>query len=241
MIAKKKIVLSWSGGKDSALAAYEILKEGRHDVAALLTTVTEDYDRVSMHGVRRVLLEAQARALNLPVRQVLIPKDAGNAQYEERMASVLEDFKAQGVHAVAFGDIFLEDLRAYRENNLARLGLRGIFPLWKRETGALVKDFIRLGFKAVVVCVDTQVLDASFAGAEINGDFLARLSAGVDPCGENGEFHSFVYDGPGWARPVPFTLGERVVRDGHFCFQDIIPAAEDMSERPAHDNPAAKS
>ncbi|HVA65603.1 MAG TPA: ATP-binding protein [Elusimicrobiota bacterium] len=241
MIAKEKIVLSWSGGKDSAMAAYEILKEGRYDIAALLTTVTEDYGRISMHGVRRVLLEAQARALDLPVRQVLISKEAGNVQYEERMAAALEGFKAQGVQAVAFGDIFLEDLRAYRENNLARLGLRGIFPLWKRATGALARDFIRLGFKAVVVCADTQVLGESFAGAEINGDFLARLPDGVDPCGENGEFHSFVYNGPGWARAVPFTLGERVVRHDRFCFQDIIPAAEEMSERPAHDNPAAKS
>ncbi len=160
----KNIFLSWSGGKDSALALYEIQKANSHNVAALLTTITEDYDRISMHGVRRALLEQQAEALELPVKKILIPKDSTNAIYEARMRALLEEGLREGIDTVAFGDIFLEDLKLYREKNLAQLGMKGLFPIWKRDSAELARTFIGLGFKAVLVCVDAAILDPSFAG-----------------------------------------------------------------------------
>ncbi|MDE1977516.1 MAG: adenine nucleotide alpha hydrolase [Elusimicrobia bacterium] len=239
MNSKEKIGLAWSGGKDSALALHALRASGRWHALSLLTTVTEGCERISMHGVRVELLEEQSQSLGIPVRQVRIPKDASNSVYEARMAKALGEFKAQGVQSVAFGDIFLEDLRVYREKNLARLGLRGVFPLWKKDTPALARDFVRQGFKAVVVCADTRALDAAFAGAEIDEAFFAKLPAEVDPCGENGEFHSFVYDGPGWSLPVRFTRGERVVREGRFCFQDLLP--DPKKPTLANDKAAPKS
>src|SRR5271157_4586319 len=160
----KDIFLSWSGGKDSSLALYEIQKANSHRVAGLLTTITEDYDRISMHGVRRALLEQQAESLGLPLKKILIPKDSTNAIYEARMRAVLEEGLREGIDTVAFGDIFLEDLKIYREKNLAQLGMKGLFPIWKRDSAELAQSFIHLGFKAVLVCVDTTILDPSFAG-----------------------------------------------------------------------------
>ncbi len=218
----EKILLSWSGGKDSARALYEIQQGREYSVAALLSTVTEDYDRISMHGVRRELLERQAEAIGLPLEKIYISKNATNGEYEARMQAVLERYRREGVVSVAFGDIFLEDLRQYREKNLGQLGMRGIFPIWKRNSAELARSFVELGFKAVVVCVDPRHLDESFAGKVIDPEFLRGLPHGVDPCGENGEFHSFVFDGPIFSKTVRIRLGETVRRDG-FWFSDLLP------------------
>ncbi len=219
------IFLSWSGGKDSSLALYEVRKAGIHRVSALLTTVTEDYDRISMHGVRRALLEQQAASLGIPLRKILIPKDCSNTIYESRMQALLEQGLREGIDTVAFGDIFLEDLKLYREKNLARIGMKGLFPIWKRDSAELARTFVDLGFKAVLVCVDTAKLDASFAGRSFDHDLLRDLPPSVDPCGENGEFHSFAWDGPIFQRAIPHMRGE-VVRRDRFCFCDLAPAEE---------------
>lgn len=217
------VLVAWSGGKDSALALHEVLNDGAHGVAALLTTVTEDYDRVSMHGVRRVLLERQASALGLPLEMVLIPKDASNEVYETNMAGALAKYREAGVEEVVFGDIFLQDLREYREGKLAPAGMRGIFPIWMRSTRELVRSFISLGFKAMTTCVDTRALGGEFVGRMIDERFLADLPPSADPCGENGEYHSFVFDGPMFREAVRFRVGEKVLRDERFCFCDLVP------------------
>lgn len=219
----KNILFSWSGGKDSAFALHEIRKDPNYRIAALLTTVTEDYDRISMHGVRRVLLEAQAASLGLPLEVVLITKNASNEEYEASMGQTLAKYKAEGVTSVAFGDIFLEDLKAYREDKLAQMDLSGIFPIWKRDTTGLAQAFIQMGFKAITTCVDTQVLGEGFVGREIDQEFLSELPPSVDPCGENGEFHSFVYDGPIFKQPIGCKTGERVLREDRFYYCDLIP------------------
>ncbi len=216
------VLFCWSGGKDSAMALHALREERACRVTALLTTVTEEYNRISMHGVRRVLLERQAESLGLPLHPVLIPPHCSNATYEERMKEALEEHRARGVRHVAFGDIFLEDLREYREKNLARIGMQALFPIWKRDTRELAREFVRLGFRAIAVCVDPRVLDASFAGRELDESFFADLPPGVDPCGENGEFHTFVFDGPVFAEPIACRAGEQVMRDG-FCFCDLLP------------------
>jgi uncharacterized protein (TIGR00290 family) len=205
------------------MALHELRRDPLREVVALLTTVTESYDRISMHGVRRVLLERQAAALGLPLEIVTIPPHCVNTEYESRMEAMLLTWKARGITEVAFGDIFLEDLREYREKNLARVGMKTLFPVWKRPTHELVREFIALGFRAVTVCVDPKILDESFVGREIDTDFLAALPAAADPCGENGEFHSFVYDGPGFSARVKFGIGEKVLRD-NFYFCDLLPA-----------------
>lgn len=220
----EKVLFSWSAGKDAALALHELLKDPACQVQALLTTVTREYDRVSMHGVRRSLLQRQARAIGLPLEEVFIASGGSNADYEAAMAEVLTRYKEAGVTAVASGDILLEDVRAYRERNLARLGLRGLFPLWKRDTHELARSFIRQGFRAITTCVDTQALDARFCGRPIDERFLTELPAGVDPCGENGEYHSFVSAGPLFREPVAYTVGETVLREGRFAFCDLVPA-----------------
>ena len=218
----KPALMSWSGGKDSCLALYEIQKSSDYRIAALLTTVTRDYDRISMHGVRRVLLEKQAASLELPLDQVLISKGATNEEYETNLIGAVTMYSDQGIDSVVFGDLFLEDIKAYRDQFLARHGLRGIYPVWMRDTTEFIKEFIELGFKAVVTCVDSKALDQSFAGRIIDHDFLASLPVNVDPCGENGEFHTFVYDGPNFAQPVNFLVGETISRDG-FWFCDLLP------------------
>jgi uncharacterized protein (TIGR00290 family) len=205
------------------MALHELRRDPLREVVALLTTVTEGYDRISMHGVRRILLERQAAALGLPLEIVTIPPKCVNTEYESRMEAMLLTWKNRGVTDVAFGDIFLQDLREYREKNLARVGMNAMFPVWLRPTRELVHEFIALGFRAVTVCVDPKILDASYVGREIDEEFLAALPPEADPCGENGEFHSFVYDGPGFSAPVEFTVGEKVLRDG-FYFCDLLPA-----------------
>ena len=220
---KPEILMSWSGGKDSALALHEILKIGAYEVVALLTTVTQDYDRISMHGVRRVLLEQQAASLGFALEKVMIPKNASNQDYEANMEQALTKYRAQGITSVVFGDIFLEDLRKYREDKLATVGMKGIFPLWMRDTKELAKSLFSLGFKAITTCVDTKVLGKEFVGRIIDENFLTELPSFVDPCGENGEFHSFVFDGPIFNRAVRFSVGEKVLRDERFCFCDLVP------------------
>ncbi len=220
---KEAVLVSWSGGKDSALALNEILKNGTYRVAALLTTVTEDYDRISMHGVRRVLLEQQAASLGFPLEKVLIPKNASDEVYERSFESILAKYRDQGVQRVVFGDIFLEDLRKYREERLATVDMNGVFPIWMRGTKELARSLISLGFKAITTCVDTNVLGKEFVGRAIDEQFLADLPAFVDPCGENGEYHSFVFDGPIFKEAVRFSVGEKVLRDERFFFCDLVP------------------
>ena len=221
------ILMCWSGGKDSSLALQAVLSEPSFRVEALLTTVTADYERISMHGVRRALLHEQAEAIGLPLEEVRIPAGASNAVYESAMKERLLYYKAEGVSGVVFGDIFLEDLRKYRESRLAELGLEGLFPLWRRNTAKLAEDFIAAGFRAFLVCVDPKQLDPSFCGREFDRQLLADLPACVDPCGENGEFHTFVYDGPIFRRPVAVRKGEVVEREG-FWFCDLLPAGRDV-------------
>lgn len=215
------VLMSWSGGKDSCIALHDIQRARKYRVAALLTTVTRDYDRISMHGVRRVLLEKQAASLGLPLHQVLISKDATNEEYEMKMGEAFSVYSGQGIDLIVFGDLFLEDIRAYREKFLARHKMRGLFPVWKRDTSLFIREFIELGFRAVVTCVDSKILDQSFAGRTIDEKFLLSLPQHVDPCGENGEFHTFVFDGPTFARPVEFSLGEAVLRES-FWFRDLV-------------------
>jgi uncharacterized protein (TIGR00290 family) len=222
MAAPEPILFCWSGGKDSALALHTLLQQSDVHIAALLTTVTEGYDRISMHGVRRELLQQQAESLRLPLHEVLIPPQCGNPIYEARMEEALLLYFKQGIRRVAFGDIFLEDLRLYREKNLARVAMQAFFPVWKRDTCELIREFHAAQFRAVAVCIDSKVLDPSFAGRELDESFFADLPPGVDPCGENGEFHTFVFNGPIFARPVDFTLGEVVQRES-FIFRDLLP------------------
>lgn len=218
----EEVLFCWSGGKDSAMALHALRASPGIRVTALLTTITEEYDRISMHGVRRVLLERQAESLDLPLHAVLIPPQCSNVIYEARMQEALELHLAKGVCHVAFGDIFLEDLRAYREKNLERIGMRALFPIWKRDTRELASDFVRAGFRAVTVCIDPRVLDDSFVGRELDTAFFASLPPAVDACGENGEFHTFVFDGPVFHAPIAFRTGEKVMRDG-FRFCDLLP------------------
>jgi uncharacterized protein (TIGR00290 family) len=220
----ENVLVSWSGGKDSAIALYEIVQGHRYTVSALLTTLTEDYDRVSMHGVRRVLLERQAAAVGYPLEKVFISKGASNEEYEARMGQVLARHKDAGITGVVFGDIFLADLRKYREDKLATLGMEAIFPIWGRDTRELALSLSTSGFKAITTCVDTQALSGQFVGRVVDGQFLSELPPGIDPCGENGEYHSFVYDGPVFKEPVSFTTGEIVLRENRFCYCDLIPA-----------------
>jgi len=216
------ILFSWSGGKDSAMALYTLLQESSLRVTALLTTVTEGYERISMHGVRRELLLRQAESIGLPLREVRIPSQCVNPIYEARMEQALRIFYDQGIRKVAFGDIFLEDLRAYREANLARIGMTALFPVWKRDTRELIQFFHGKRFRAIAVCIDPKVLSPNFAGRELDESFFRDLPPGADPCGENGEFHTFVFDGPIFRWPIPVRTGEIVHRDG-FVFCDLLP------------------
>ena len=220
---QEKVIISWSGGKDSALALHEIKKSKKYEVVALLTTVTGTYDRISMHGVRRILLEQQAQSLGIALEKVTISKDSSHQEYENAMQKALLKYRTAGVSSVVVGDIFLEDLRKYREKNLSRIGMKGIFPLWKRNTKELAQTFIERGFQAVITCVDSEVLDKKFAGRQFNAQFLSELPASVDPCGENGEFHSFVYAGPIFKKEIRFATGKTTLRNNRFYFFDLKP------------------
>jgi Predicted ATPases of PP-loop superfamily len=210
------ILFCWSGGKDSAMALHTLRQQKGVRVAALLTTVTSGYERITMHGVRRSLLLQQAQRLGLALHEVRIPPQCVNSIYEEQMRQALVAIKSQGVCRVAFGDIFLQDLREYRERNLAKVGMTALFPIWKLDTQQLATDFCAAGFRAIAVCIDATKLPREFAGKELDQEFFSQLPEGVDPCGENGEFHTFVYDGPIFSSPVPFDRGEVVERDGFY-------------------------
>ena len=220
--ARAPFALSWSGGKDSALVLW-MLRRQLLEPEALITTVTENYERVSMHGVRRELLARQAEALGIPLVEVLIPPACVNEIYEARMAEAFAVGPLSGVEMVAFGDLFLEDVRAYRERRLEAAGRRGLFPLWGQDTAALAREFIEAGFEATLVCVDPGALDAGFCGRRYDERLLAELPPRVDPCGENGEFHTFVTAGPIFRDPVACETGEIVEREG-FVFCDLTPA-----------------
>ena len=220
------VVLSWSGGKDSALALDAMHADPTIEVVALLTTVTEVYDRISIHGVRRALLNAQVAALGLPVHEIVLQPQSSNAQYDAAVERALADVTRRypAVRRIAYGDLFLEDVRRYREDRLAPLELEGYFPLWGRPTDALARSFVDRGFEARLVCVDTTQLAAEFSGRRYDHAMLDALPASVDPCGERGEFHTFVSAGPGFAAPVSYEVGAVVLRDGRFAYCDLIPS-----------------
>jgi uncharacterized protein (TIGR00290 family) len=218
------VVLAWSGGKDSTLALEALRADPRYRVVALLTTVTREFDRISMHGVRRAVLEAQVRALGLPLIEASIPAGSSNADYESAFAGALRTAQHQwpGVRHIGFGDLFLTDVRAYREALLGSIGWIGVFPLWGKDTTALARHFVDAGYRAILTCVDTTQLSPEFAGREFDSALLAELPGSVDPCGERGEFHTCVYAGPLFAGPLPLVLGERVRRDGRFEYCDLV-------------------
>lgn len=218
-----KAFLSWSSGKDSAFALLEARRLGVAEVVGVLTTISEVHDRVSMHGVRNALLDRQAAALGLPCLKVPLPSPCPNQIYEARMAAAIGQIKAGGIRHVVFGDLFLEDIRSWREANLSAAGMAGIFPLWRRNTHALAGEMMERGFTAHLVSLDPRRLDRGFAGRRFDHDLLAALPPDVDPCGENGEFHTFVSAGPMFSAPIPISIGEVVDRDG-FVFADVTPA-----------------
>jgi len=207
---RKKAVFNWSGGKDSMLALHKVLEEEQFEVVALLTTLNEKYNRISMHGVRAELLEQQAERLSIPLKKILLPEMADMETYNRIMGQETAYWKAQGVTVFLFGDLFLEDIRAYREKQLAGSGIRPEFPIWQYDTQKAAHDFIRLGYKAILTSVDASKLNETFAGRHFDEILLSDFPENVDPCGENGEFHSFVFDGPLFSKPVNFTIGKTV-------------------------------
>ena len=207
---KPKAIFNWSSGKDSALALYKTLQEQQFEVTSLLTSINKEFQRISMHGVHVSLLEKQAESLGFPLIKMEIPKEPSMEEYSEIMSKTMNDIKSQGVSHSIFGDIFLEDLRKYREDQLQSIGMKAVFPLWKQNTADLINEFLSLGFKTIVTCVNETYLDKSFAGRIIDQDFIKDLPENVDPCGENGEFHTFTFDGPIFKNPIAFEIGETV-------------------------------
>ncbi|MGB0896514.1 MAG: diphthine--ammonia ligase [Flavobacteriaceae bacterium] len=208
----KKAVFNWSGGKDSALALHYTLQNKDYQIETLLTSVNDKFDRISMHGVRSELLRQQALELKLPLQELRLPEQPTMSEYNTLLSEMNSKFKAQGITHSVFGDIFLEDLKTYREQQLANVGINAHFPLWKRNTAELIHEFIDLGFKTIVVCTKSELLGEEFVGKVITKDFLKELPKNVDPCGENGEFHTFVYDGPIFNNPINFDIGETIVK-----------------------------
>ena len=211
MDSKEKAIFCWSGGKDSALALYKVLKEGKFEVLALLTTVNASFKRVSMHGVREELVDQQAKSIGLPLIKMFV-REGTNSEYENEMELLLLKYKAQGITKVIFGDIFLEDLRTYRENNLSKIELKAEFPLWKKNTADLINEFLSLGFKTITCCVNDAYLKEDKVGVEINENFIQALPECIDPCGENGEYHTFCFDGPIFKTPIKFSIGEKIYK-----------------------------
>ena len=236
-MTQQPAIFNWSGGKDSALALYKVQQSGQYRVQTLLTTLSEPYQRISMHGVRAELLDRQTASLGLPCRQLFLPEMPSMDAYERLMATTMDELKSEGATAAIFGDIFLEDLRRYREEKLAAAGWEAVFPLWSRPTDELMREFLALGFKTITTCVNEKYLDQSLVGRVIDEQFLRDLPPNVDPCGENGEFHTFVFDGPLFSAPVPFEKGEIVHRRytpppktddaGYECGDDTDPSPFD--------------
>ena len=235
MDKREKCIFCWSGGKDSALALYKVLEENKFEVVALLTTLNKNFKRTSMHGVREILLDQQTASIGLPLIKMYV-EEGTNSEYEKNMETLLLEYKKQGVTKIIFGDIFLEDLREYRERNLAKVGLTAEFPLWKKNTNELIKEFLQLGFKTIICCVNDAYLTADSVGVEINENFIEMLPKRVDPCGENGEFHTFCFEGPVFKTPLKFKIGKKVYkllkiktaetipRTKGFWYCDITPA-----------------
>lgn len=225
---KTKAVLNWSGGKDSLLCLHRLSASPDYEVCALLTVLAREEERIAMHGVRKTLLETQARSLGLPLHVLSLPEMPSDETYTDALTETWNNFQKQDIHVSVYGDIFLEDLRAYRERQLTGFGIRGLFPLWKIPGDRPVREFIDSGYKAIVTCVDENRLPAEFAGRMLDRDFLRDLPAGIDPCGENGEYHSFVFDGPLFTRPVSFVPGARYTKtyapDRCFSYMDLLPA-----------------
>ncbi len=224
-VERKRVLLSWSSGKDSAWALHALRQRSDVEVAGLLTTINEQFDRVAMHAVRTELLRRQAEDVMLPLRLISLPFPCSNEVYEERMRAAFGAAQADGIEGIAFGDLFLSDVRQYRERMMEGTGIEPLFPLWGRPTDQLAREMINEGLRAQITCIDPGLLPATLAGREYNADFLEALPDGVDPCGENGEFHSFAFDGPMFNRPVEFTIGDCVERDG-FIFTDLAPINE---------------
>jgi uncharacterized protein (TIGR00290 family) len=222
-MTRPKALLSWSSGKDAAWALHILQQSEEVEVVSLLTTMNAAFERVAMHGVREALLEAQADAAGLPLWKVPLPWPCPNEAYEALMAQACAQAVAEGIEVMAFGDLFLEDVRDYRIQKLAGTGLKPLFPIWNPDTASLARSMLAAGLKATLTCVDPRALEASFAGRDFDAQLLADLPAGVDPCGERGEFHSFAWDGPMFRHPVPVQRGEVVERDG-FVFADLVPA-----------------
>lgn len=209
----KKAIFNWSGGKDSALCLYHCLNNKDIDIKYLLTTLSEDYKRISMHGVRKEMLQLQAENIGIKLKEIYLPEMASLEMYNGLMKKAFDGFKEEGIEYSIFGDIFLEDLKKYREEKLAEVQMKGLFPLWKRSSMEILKEFIKLGFKTVIVCVNDKYLDKSFAGRTIDENFINDLPGNVDPCGENGEFHTFVFDGPIFKKKIDYELGKVVRRE----------------------------
>jgi len=207
---KKRALFNWSSGKDSTLALYKILQQNEYEIVSFLTSISEEYQRVSMHGIRMDLLQEQVKNLGFPLTLMSVPNMPTMETYEKKMEQTLRSFHQKGIEYSIFGDIFLEDLRQYREEKLKNVDFKAIFPLWKQNTTELIQEFLTLGFKTIVTCVNEQYLDKSFVGRIIDEQFIADLPENVDPCGENGEFHTFTFDGPLFSKPVPFEKGEIV-------------------------------
>lgn len=218
---KKKAVFSWSTGKDSALALHKILEEKEYEIVSLVTTVTEDYSRVSMHGLRMELLDQQADSIGIPLKKIFIPKKCTNEIYESCFNDGLSEFSESGIKNIIFGDIFLEDVRDYRLKQMDKIGMNCIFPIWHENSTKLAKRFIQLGFRAKTICIDSEVLPGKFAGREYDRDFLSELPENIDKCGENGEFHTFTYDGPYFKNTVECKTGEIVLRNSRFYYCDL--------------------
>ena len=233
---KPKAIMNWSGGKDSALALHAVQQAGNYEVVGLLTTVNEAYGRISMHSVRETLLDQQAAAINLPLYKIYIPEKVNMEVYDAIMRQHLKELVDEGVTHAIFGDLFLADLKSYREKRLAEVNLTGVFPLWRQDTTELAQQFVDQGFRAITVCVNEKQLDHSFVGREMDTTFFDSLPTNVDPCGENGEYHSFVYDGPIFSQPIPVKKGEIVRRtmgeendvyDTGFWYADLLPVVKD--------------
>lgn len=227
----KKAFFNWSTGKDSSLALFKILEQKEYSIETLLTNVNEDYSSISMHGLREELLDKQVESLDLPLEKLYFPAQVTMDLYSQKMREKLSSFKSKGINYSVFGDIFLEDLKKYRDKKLAEVNLEGVYPLWKRDTNELIHEFIDLGFKAITVCVNAKLLGEEFVGRTIDKDFIKDLPSDVDVCGENGEFHTFVYDGPIFKNPIDFKIGEKILKSYTLNDDDDQNCHTDTSEK----------